>query len=228
MDLFETVKDSVPVREAAEHYGIEVGKNGMACCPFHDDNDPSLKIYEDHFHCFGCGEHGDVVDLVGKMFGLSPGRAAEKLASDFGIRSDGLSAQKEIKRPSVISKLEAAKRSKEKENRCSNALCGYLRLLADWRERYAPKPTDEEWHPLFAEALQKTDYIEYLLVGLISGPVEERAAIVNEVEKGIDRLEQRVGEFSGAGPDGRQKPETQKSADAVKPRKPRCADEMAI
>ena len=35
MNVFEAVKQSVTTRQAAEHYGIHVGRNGMACCPFH-------------------------------------------------------------------------------------------------------------------------------------------------------------------------------------------------
>ena len=46
-NLFEVVKQSVTVREAAELYGIEVNRGGMACCPFHDDRHPSLKLNED-------------------------------------------------------------------------------------------------------------------------------------------------------------------------------------
>ena len=44
MNLFEAVKDAVPTITAAEHYGIEVKRNGMACCPFHDDRTPSMKV----------------------------------------------------------------------------------------------------------------------------------------------------------------------------------------
>lgn len=36
MNLFEAVKDTVPTIAAAEHYGIEVKRNGMACCPFRE------------------------------------------------------------------------------------------------------------------------------------------------------------------------------------------------
>ena len=50
MNLFEAVKDAVPTRTAAEHYGIEVKRNGMACCPFHDDRTPSMKV-DKRFHC---------------------------------------------------------------------------------------------------------------------------------------------------------------------------------
>ena len=77
-NVFEAVKQSVSTREAAEFYGIKVRRNGMACCPFHDDKNPSMKV-DQRFHCFGCGEDGDVIDFTARLFDLSPKEAAEKL-----------------------------------------------------------------------------------------------------------------------------------------------------
>jgi len=78
-NIFEAVKESVTTRQAAEYYGVQVGRNGMACCPFHDDKHPSMKI--DHrFHCFGCQADGDVIDFTARLFSLSSKEAALKLA----------------------------------------------------------------------------------------------------------------------------------------------------
>ena len=63
-------------------------RNGMACCPFHDDKNPSMKLNEEYFYCFGCGATGDVIDFAAKLFDLSPKEAAEKLAQDFGLIYD--------------------------------------------------------------------------------------------------------------------------------------------
>ena len=71
MNLFESVKAAVAVRQAAEHYGLEVNRGNMVCCPFHADRTPSMKLNEDYFYCFGCGAHGDVIDLVARLFNLS-------------------------------------------------------------------------------------------------------------------------------------------------------------
>lgn len=70
MNVFEAVKQSVSTREVAEMYGIKVRRNGMACCPFHDDRNPSMKL-DNRFHCFGCGADGDAIDFVAKLYGLS-------------------------------------------------------------------------------------------------------------------------------------------------------------
>ena len=96
MTIFETVKTTVTPRMAAEHFGLSVSRNGMVCCPFHDDRHPSMKLYEDHYHCFGCQANGDVIAFTSKLFGITPLEAAQKLAADFGIRED---------RPSVLAKL---------------------------------------------------------------------------------------------------------------------------
>ena len=74
--IFETVKAVVTPREAAERYGLPVSPGGMARCPFHPDRTPSMKLYANHFYCFGCGAHGDVIDLTGQLLGLDPGGAA--------------------------------------------------------------------------------------------------------------------------------------------------------
>ena len=61
MHVFEAVKQSVTTRQAASYYGIRVGRNGMACCPFHNDRTPSMKM-DSRYYCFGCGASGDVID----------------------------------------------------------------------------------------------------------------------------------------------------------------------
>ena len=85
MTIYGTIKAAISVKQAAEHYGLKVNRNGMACCPFHNDRHPSLKLNEDYFFCFGCGAKGDVIDLVARLFNMSSYEAAQKLASDFGL-----------------------------------------------------------------------------------------------------------------------------------------------
>ncbi len=62
---------------------LHLTRTGMACCPFHGDGQertPSLKVYDDHFHCYGCGAHGDVIDWVATRDGLTRVGAARWLA----------------------------------------------------------------------------------------------------------------------------------------------------
>ena len=88
MRIFEIVKENVNLREAAELYGIDVNGYGKALCSFHNDRHPSLYVADDHYYCFACGEHGDVIDFVGRLFHLSLYDAAQKLAADFHLTPD--------------------------------------------------------------------------------------------------------------------------------------------
>ncbi len=66
MSIFSEVKEYLTARQAAEYYGLKVRRNGTACCPFHDDKNPSMKI-DKNYHCFACGVGGDAVDYVSRM-----------------------------------------------------------------------------------------------------------------------------------------------------------------
>ena len=85
MTNYSVLRNAVPLDEAAKRYGTV--RRGFMLCPFHADRVPSLKLYGDHFHCFGCGAHGDVVDLTAGLLGCSKAEAARRLSSDFGSGS---------------------------------------------------------------------------------------------------------------------------------------------
>ena len=89
MNVFEAVKQSVTTRQAAEHYGIHVGRNGMACCPFHHDKTPSMKL-DRRYHCFGCGADGDVIDFAAALYGLAKKEAAVQPVSYTHLRKNGI------------------------------------------------------------------------------------------------------------------------------------------
>ena len=186
-NVFEAVKQSVSTREAAEFYGIEVKRNGMACCPFHDDKNPSMKV-DQRFHCFGCGADGDVIDFTAKLFDLSPKEAAEKLAQDFGLIYD---SQAPPRRRYVRQKNEAQK-FREDRQRCYRVLSDYYYLLKKWEADRSPKTPEEEPHPRFVEAIQKRTYVEYLLDLFLYESEEEQKAWIAEHTAEIIHLERRL------------------------------------
>ena len=98
MNVFEAVKQSVTTRQAAEHYGIHAGRNGMACCPFHHDKTPSMKL-DRRYHCFGCGADGDVIDFAAALYGLGKKEAAVQLAQDFGLSYEDWKPPGKAKKP---------------------------------------------------------------------------------------------------------------------------------
>ena len=185
--VFEAVKQSVTVREAAERYGIEVKRGGMACCPFHDDKNPSMKLNGEYFYCFGCGATGDVIDLTAQLYTLSPRGAAEKLAQDFGLFYDSQAPPRHY----VRQKTEAQK-FKEARQRCYRVLSNYYYLLKKWEADHSPLTPEEEPHPLFVEALQKKPYIEYLLDLFLYESEEEQKAWIAEHTAEITHLERRL------------------------------------
>ena len=187
-NVFETVKQSVTVREAAERYGIEVKRGGMACCPFHDDKNPSMKLNEEYFYCFGCGATGDVIDLTARLYNLSPKEAAEKLAQDFGLIYD---SQAPPRRNYVHQKTEARK-FREDRQRCYRVLSDYYYLLKKWEADRSPRTPEEEPHPRFVEAIQKKPYVDYLLDLFLYESEEEQKAWIAEHTAEITHLERRL------------------------------------
>ena len=186
-NVFEAVKQSVSTRDAAAFYGIEVKRNGMACCPFHDDKNPSMKV-DQRFHCFGCGEDGDVIDFTAKLFDLSPKEAAEKLAQDFGLIYD---SQAPPRRRYVRQKTEAQK-FREDRQRCYRVLSDYYYLLKKWEADHSPRTPEEKPHPRFVEAIHKKIYVEYLLDLFLYESEEEQKAWIAEHTAEITHLERRL------------------------------------
>ena len=178
MTIYETIKAAISVKQAAEHYGLKVNRNGMACCPFHNDRYPSLKLNEEYFFCFGCGAKGDVIDFVARFFDLSSYEAAQKLASDFGLdpKPPTAAALPKPKHPCI-------RQFREDEMMCFRVLTDYLHLLEDWKVRYAPNTPDDALDDRFVEACQMLDYIEYLADILTVGDLEERVSVVDELMK---------------------------------------------
>ena len=178
MNLFEVVKTNINTQEAAQTYGIDVNHYGMALCPFHNDRHPSLYISDDHYHCFACGEHGDVIDLAAKLFDLRLYDAARKLASDFHLAPD-----KPL--PEAIRRKNEhktrAQQLRENEQLCFPVLNEYRRLLQDWKKRYAPQAPEDVPDERFVEACHRLSWAEYQLDILLQGDSHERSEVVSEL-----------------------------------------------
>ena len=83
---FEELK-KLDCREVARRLGLELNRQDKVRCFLHaGDKNPSLQVYADGWKCFGCGEHGDAVDLVAKYRGVSTVEAAEWIMREMGIR----------------------------------------------------------------------------------------------------------------------------------------------
>ena len=77
--LSEVVSDVVALRRR--------GRSAVGLCPFHSEKTPSFTVSEERgfFHCFGCGEHGDVFAFVMKTQALTFPEAVRRVAERFGV-----------------------------------------------------------------------------------------------------------------------------------------------
>lgn len=193
MNIFETVKQSVTTRQAAERYGIRVERNGMCRCPFHDDSTPSMKL-DRRYYCFGCGATGDVIDFVSQLRGIGSKEAAILLAQDFAIPYEDSAGK--TNRPRQQNTDE--QNYQHMERYCSRVLLDYDQLLCRWKEDYAPQTPENGYHPRFVEALQKLSLVEYLLDEMLCGDIQARASVVIEYGEEVRKIEQRMAELAAA------------------------------
>lgn len=91
-DIVQVIGRDIALKKSGESY--------KAKCPFHDDSTPSFFVdpVKQKFHCFGCGEHGDVIDWLVKFHRMSPRLAIEGLAGNAGIQLTPMAKEKHKKR----------------------------------------------------------------------------------------------------------------------------------
>ena len=212
MNLFSQIKAAVSTRQAAEHYGLKISHNGMTCCPFHNDQHPSMKV-DERYYCFSCHQTGDVINFTAGLFHTGQHEAAKKLAADFhiNITEDDRPRQKREKKPfspfkpdlSGLSarlesiRAEAAQREREAWiKHAADVLTEYRLLLHEWMVQYAPQDEDEEWQPLFVEACAQNEIVDYLF-SLIDDPLEHDY-FYTECKKEVNRISERITRYRTA------------------------------
>lgn len=167
----EAIKEQVSMQDAIALYAPgSTARHSRIPCPVHGGTNLNLSFTDRLYHCFVCGSGGDVISFTQHVFELDFIAAVDKLNADFNLgipldRRMTLREQREAeKRRWKI--IEERKRKQEEEQAYEekyNSLCDEWYRLAQNREIYAPKSRDEEWNPLFVEALQKISYQEYLI-----------------------------------------------------------------
>jgi hypothetical protein len=145
--IFEQVLSSNNMKNIAENYGLKINHMGFAKCCFHDDNTPSLKIYEKGFYCFGCGAGGDLIKFVALYENISNYDACVKLNNGETV------AKIKRKRPQTL---------REWERESYAILDKYLTVLKVYREVYESQ--------YFEEACHNIDCVTYCLDWLMSDP----------------------------------------------------------
>lgn len=170
IDAVQTIKDRLTMREVLERYGYTADRKGFICCPFHNEKTPSMKIYggDKGFHCFGCGENGDVISFVQKYFSLNFADAISKINTDFclnlpiGERIDKRK-QTDIARQAFLRKQEIQKKQNEHDKYINARLEAYAELarLEQQKREYRPTSLCDELHPKFIEAINNIEFAKY-------------------------------------------------------------------
>ena len=191
MNLFQTIKAAVTVKQAAALYGLPITTTRMTRCPFHEDHTPSMKLNDTYYYCFGCGATGDVIDLTARLFDLSSLQAARKLAQDFGLGPD--------KPPSAtiaLPKPPIAPSNAQQEDiaYCLRVLHDYRDLLTRWRTEFAPHSPDEALDDRFVEALHMLATVDDLINCLAFGSTSQKVATAKRLLDGqlLPRMEARL------------------------------------
>lgn len=180
LDLYQKVKEGVGVWQVAEYFGFPPNAKGLCVCPFHQDKNPSLKLYPNGkgFYCFACGTGGDQIKLAALYLGVSNTEAAEQLAAAFQIPVTLPSTYRE-KREAAL-KIRYRKKLSGFVRRAGMYLRMYWILLCEARR--APE------HPHFFEAVRELEYTEYLMECLVVCP----EAVYQD-----ERAVRKIGEIEG-------------------------------
>lgn len=103
-DLVDLFSEVTKVRRSGRSY--------MAVCPFHEEKTPSMSLDRGRglYHCFGCGEGGDVFTFLQKTQGMDFGEALEALARRAGItiEHDPDAARKRGRREAAVAAIRSA------------------------------------------------------------------------------------------------------------------------
>ena len=200
MNIFSEVKEYLTARQAAESYGLQIKRNGTACCPFHNDKHPSMKI-DRNYHCFACGAGGDVIDYVSRMFGLSQYDAACKLIEDFRLPIE-VKNRKELSRQEkerIRKERTEQKRIVQIKERFKRWCICTIELLKDALTQIQEvsifligKPPDVIFCEEYAQMLHSEPLVNYWLDILCMGNVEEKQELFIKGRREVDKIAERV------------------------------------
>ena len=164
----EELKASVNFFELLDFYGIKIDRGHRMPCIFHNGKDNNLGFKDHYFHCFVCGESGDIIKFVQAYFGIDFKEAVEKINRDFNVGlpiGERMSMRDKYR---IIEAKEKRERDKLEREKQYQLLLGDLDLsIKKWEqmneqfEKYKPAESVEALHPLFVEALQMREYWSY-------------------------------------------------------------------
>jgi DNA primase len=158
----EEIKQQNSMRDVLGRYGMVPNRSGFICCPFHNENSASCKIYDDSFYCFGCGMTGDIFTFVQNMYNCDFKTAFTILGGtyqkpDFSSRMAIYHHQKQME---MRQKEEQKKKAELQE--CLSDIDFYRAILG------RAKPLSDGWCEAW-NRLQLVIYHHGFIVGLEEG-----------------------------------------------------------
>ncbi|WP_317856216.1 CHC2 zinc finger domain-containing protein [Chakrabartyella piscis] len=186
MSIFETIKQSLNLIDVARFYGIEVSRNGFTSCLFHNERTPSLKLYSDHFYCYGCGKSGDVIALIAERLNVSQFESAKIIMNDFHLSSDEMR---------VTATPQVKMSYSEWERQTIRLLNQYLNYLKFFERTYAPKDENEPVNDIWVESIHMISMVEYYLDILIFEPLEVRQEFLQQYTQQLEKIETQLDDY---------------------------------
>lgn len=136
-NLFSIIKSTLDIVVVLDYYGVAVNSKGFTRCPFHQENTPSFKVYaaKNTYHCFGCGEHGTVIDFVMRYFHLTNIEAVAKLNNDFRLHLPIGGNAEAVNYRSLQEDKNLVNDFNDWEKKAFVTLSSYFRALRFWGEQ---------------------------------------------------------------------------------------------
>ena len=135
----DEIKQSTSMQEVLNMFGLKVNRKGFMCCPFHKEKTPSMKIYDKKYHCFGCGEDGDVFSFVMKYQGCDFKEAFKILGGGYS-HDESFRYRVERRRKEIAEARESIKVDPEEVR---SLLAQTMNLIDELIASY--EPFSDEW-----------------------------------------------------------------------------------
>ena len=190
-DVFRECRERVSAQDAARHYGLTFDRKGWAVCPFHRDKHPSMSFRAGRFRCWACNASGDSIDFTGRLLGLEPMAAVERLNDDFALALPLHRQPTPAQAQAARRRMEIARAHKEFEEwrkafifkLCAAYRVAHIALrdMTDWEKLTEREALAIRWQPCF----------EYWADTLADGTPEEQAQIYKErrqIAKWIEKV----------------------------------------
>lgn len=173
--ITESIKGRVTMRDAIDLYAPSPApRHDRIPCPIHNGKDYNLHFTDKVYHCFVCNDGGDIINFIQHIFGLDFIDAIEKLNTDFNLQlpiAGKLTARQKHDMQMQAAKAVLKRRHEKAEQKAYddkyNELWDEYARLDCNRMDYAPKNPNEEFNPLYIEAIMKIDYQKYLIDSLL-------------------------------------------------------------